>query len=144
MLIQYHNDLNTVSFKPFTLVENRLFFALTYYLFDKRTAVVDVPLKELKKMTKYGYTYEKLFSDLYVLRDKTHRLSFHGEPFVFFDTFIVDPENKTLHVSVTDRFMYMLNPFEAFMRQFSDVEDPERFFELFERLINGQSIDFEK
>lgn len=127
MLIQYHNDLNTVSFKNFTLVEHRLFIAMTHFLFNQKNNVVEISLKELKKVTRYNYSYAKLFDDLMKLKEKTHSLELKGKPFIFYDVFIVNKEKKTLEVSITDEFMYLLNPLVAFLEDLLNAE-PDKFF----------------
>lgn len=132
--IRYHNSLNSLHFKEFTVMDYNVLMALCYKLRDKGADEVTLTFAEIKKLAeadKNNYTnadFEKILDRMvdkllgikatYILGNKKSR-------FVLFKTFTTDIVEGTLVASVNEDFLFILNELTSNFTQFELKEFAE-------------------
>lgn len=114
-LVKYHNDLNTISMRNWTAEDMNFFFGVISKIRDKGTKEMTLNTDEIKGLIDYtdrNYRWvetldritNKVAGLLYVERT-SKRIAY----FNMFQRFVIDIENKTLNVKVSDDFEYIVN-----------------------------------
>lgn len=116
-VVKYHNDFsNKIILKNFTANELNFLMAICSKMKNQETNEVVFDFSQLKELVKWDNNNNKLFIEsLENTNRKLIALNFRFEDekkiiqFVLFPTFEIDKEQKTLTVSVNEKFAYLLN-----------------------------------
>lgn len=114
-LVKYHNDLNTISIKNWSAEEMNFFFGIISKIRDKGTKEMTLNTDEIKDLIDYSDRNYRWVATLDKVTDKiaglryVERTSKRIANFALFQRFIIDIENKTLNVKVSDDFEYIVN-----------------------------------
>lgn len=114
-VVKYHNDLNTVSMRGWSAEEMNFFFGIISKIKNQGTKEVTLNTDEIKDLIDYSdrnyrwvATLDKITNKIAGLR-YVERTSKRIANFALFQRFIIDIENKTLNVKVSDDFEYIVN-----------------------------------
>lgn len=114
-VVKYHNDLNMVSMRNWTPEDMNFFFAVISKIRDKGTKEMTLNTDEIKGLIDYtdrNYrwveTLDRITNKVAGLR-YVERTSKRIAYFNMFQRFVIDIENKTLNVKVSDDFEYIVN-----------------------------------
>lgn len=116
-IVQYGNDMNTISFRHFTAIDFNLFMTLCAKLKNKGTTEITLDFSDIKRATGYSTknTNERFIEDLKRMNEKLLHVTFGYENdrlvqmFVLFTDYTIDKEEHTLTVSVNEKYTYLLN-----------------------------------
>jgi plasmid replication initiation protein len=114
-LVKYHNDLNTISIKNWNAEEMNFFFGIISKIRDKGTKEMTLNTAEIKELINYTDRNYRWVATLDKVTDKiaglryVERTSKRIANFALFQRFIIDIENKTLNIKVSDDFEYIVN-----------------------------------
>lgn len=114
-LVKYHNDLNTISIKNWNAEEMNFFFGIISKIRDKGTKEMTLNTAEIKELINYTDRNYRWVANLDKVTDKiaglryVERTSKRIANFALFQRFIIDIENKTLNIKVSDDFEYIVN-----------------------------------
>lgn len=118
-IVQYHNDMNKVSFAGFNEKELNIFFSLVFLAKEQGTKELTIPFSDLKVLSNNNLDNHKkrFIGTLKALNKKL--LSLNAEIqiknttylFTLFNVFGIDTDNKVLTVKVNEIFSYVLNDF---------------------------------
>lgn len=116
-VVKYHNDFsNKIILKNFTANELNFLMAICSKMKNQEINEVVFDFSQLKELVKWDNNNNKLFIEsLENTNKKLIALNFRFEDekkiiqFVLFPTFEIDKEQKTLTVSVNEKFAYLLN-----------------------------------
>lgn len=115
-LIRIHNDLSELPLKNFTGSEIDILNALCYVAQGRGADEIVLPLDEIRSLADFrSIDRERFINVLMSTNRKLQQLSLvvHDNrkivQFVLFPKFIIDPQESTLTVCVSDVFLYLLN-----------------------------------
>lgn len=114
-LVKYHNDLNMVSMKKWSAEDMNFFFGIISKIRNQGTKEMTLNTDEIKDLIDYSNRNYRWVATLDKITDKiaglryVERTSKRIANFALFQRFIIDIENKTLNVKVSDDFEYIVN-----------------------------------
>ena len=113
--------MNTIPFKSFTALEMDLFFSIVGRMRNEDTKTVRFSFEEIRELSRFSQTsdmvfvesmksmYKKLMTLSGGLRTKDKIILF-----ALFPEFEIDLKNKTVDISVAEKFKYLLNDIDVF------------------------------
>jgi plasmid replication initiation protein len=119
-ILKYHNDLNTVSMRKWTVEEMDFFFAIIAKVREKGTETIVFDTDELKKLSRFSDKHKlrweqtmenvvKKLSELSYVEKTSQKI----KVMALFQFFEIDIEKKQIEIEVTKRFEYVLNKLQA-------------------------------
>ncbi len=115
-IVKYDNYMNSLHFKAFTQIDYNFLMVLCNKLRDKDVSEITISFDELREKTGYTQTsVDKFVSDLKRMNEKLMKITCKLKTeskiimFVLFPTFEIDLDNKSLTVSVNQKFRFILN-----------------------------------
>lgn len=120
-IVKYHSEMNTVPFKSFTALEMDLFFSIVGRMRNEDTKTVRFSFEEIRELSRFSQTSDKVFVESMVsMYDKLLTLSGGLRTksviirFALFPEFEINIDNKTVDISVAEKFKYLLNDIDVF------------------------------
>jgi len=115
-IVKYHNNMNLVNFRNFTVIEFNIFFAVCQQMRDKNLSEIELSFEKIKELAKYKSTSKKrLIKDI----DNTYKkllestMSIENEDsiirFVLFTKFKIDKNKDIVTIQTNKEFEYILN-----------------------------------
>lgn len=119
-ILKYHNDLNTVSMRKWTVEEMDFFFAIIAKTREKGTETIIFDTDELRKLSRFSDKHKlrweqtmenvvKKLSELSYVEKTSQKIKVMS----LFQFFEIDIEKKQIEIEVTKRFEYVLNKLQA-------------------------------
>lgn len=119
-ILKYHNDLNSVSMRKWTVEEMDFFFAVIAKAREKGTATIIFDTDELRQLSRFSDKHKlrweqtmenvvKKLSELSYIEKTSQKIKVMS----LFQFFEIDIENKQIEIEVTKRFEYVLNKLQA-------------------------------
>ena len=128
-IVKYRNEMNAVNFTRFKAVELDLLLSICAKIRDQGTETVVYSFDQLKALSKYSFEGNKRFvKDLETAYDKMLGLNFKiGDDenfvkFVLFTQYEVNSRNRTITISVNQKFSFVLNDLTANFTRFELAE----------------------
>lgn len=118
-VVQYHNDMNKISFTGFNEKELNVFFTLILLAKEQGIRDLVIPFSDLKILSKNDArrSNKRFIETLKVLNKKLLTLNWEAQSgsttylFTLFNIFAIDTEKEILTVKVNEIFSYILNDF---------------------------------
>lgn len=128
--VYIHNDMNTIPLVNFTSVELNLLFSILSKIKDKGISEITYTYEELKSLSNYDKTNstKKFTKDLEKTYDKLIALnvkigtSRKWTKFVFFTTYTVDEDSKTISIATNEKFEHLINKLTGNFTRFELAE----------------------
>lgn len=128
--VYIHNDMNTIPLVDFTSIELNLLFSILSQIKDKGISEVTYTYEELKSLSNYDKTNstKKFTKDLEKTYDKLIALnvkigtSRKWTKFVFFTTYTVDEDSKTISIATNEKFEHLINKLTGNFTRFELAE----------------------
>ena len=119
-ILKYHNDLNSVSMRKWTVEEMDFFFSVIAKAREKGTETIIFDTDELKNLSNFSDKHKirweqtmenvvKKLSELSYIEKTSQKIKVMS----LFQFFEIDIENKKIEIEVTKRFEYVLNKLQA-------------------------------
>lgn len=114
-VVKYQNRLNEVTLRDFKPTEMDLFFAIAAQVRDKGTDTVTLTFDQLKGLTGYTRSSERLVGDLSTTYNKLLKLTAASDDgitltqFVLFTMFEANRQTQTVTIAVNKQFKSLFN-----------------------------------
>lgn len=156
-IVKYNNDMNSVTFGNFKEKELDLFFSICFKIKEQGLKEIELSYDDLKSLSEYtSRDLKRLTKDLENVYDKMLQLNItirYSElsfsKFSLFSGYTVSAEKRTVVISVSDKFEYILNKLIGNYTQFELMEFislkstySKNMFKLLKQWENTKEIEF--
>ncbi|MGL4534717.1 MAG: replication initiation protein [Fusobacteriaceae bacterium] len=115
-IVQYHNDMNKISFGNFKEKEMDLLFSICYKMKNEELSEVTLDFSELKNLSAYSDRHkDRFYKDLDSVYKKLLELNMKIESetelvrFVLFTRYKISKDQKKVSIKINEEFKYLLN-----------------------------------